>query len=99
MRFSWYQPVYNRAGDGAFFNPSLFDPAKAQRIYRPICVGASTCASGAPTSRAVAPALSGAATLANTLPGFFVGKLVPNSGDLSDGITLASSGYPQGGID
>jgi len=99
MRFSWYQPVYNRAGDGAFFSPSLFDPAKAQRIYRPICVGASTCASGAATYRAVDPAFSGTATLANTLPSFFVGKLVPNSGDLSNGITLASKGYPQGGID
>jgi len=99
MRFSWYQPVYNRAGDGAFFNPSLFDPAKAQRIYRPICVGASTCASGAATYRAVDPGFSGTATLANTLPSFFVGKLVPNSGDLSNGITLASKGYPQGGID
>jgi len=99
VRLSWYQPVYNRAGDGAFFNPGLFDAAKAPRIYRPICVGASTCASGAATYRAIDPALGAAATLANTLPSFYVGKLVPNSGDFSDGITLASKGYPQGGID
>jgi hypothetical protein len=36
VRFSWFQPVYNRAGDGSFFNPSLFDAAKAPRIYRPV---------------------------------------------------------------
>lgn len=99
IRFSWYQPVHNRAGDGAFFNPALYDPAKAPRIYRPVCVGAATCASGAATYRALDPALGSAPTLANTLPSFFVGKLVPNSGDFSDGIVLASKGYPQGGID
>src|SRR5262249_47266769 len=99
VRFSWYQPVYNRAGDGAFFNPSLFDPAKAMRIYRPVCVGAATCASGATTYRALDPAITATPTLANTLPSFYVGKLVPNSGDLSDGVTLASKGYPKGGID
>jgi hypothetical protein len=99
IRFSWYQPVYNRAGDGAFFNPALFNPATAPRIYRPVCVGASTCASGAATYRALDPGLSATATLANTLPSFFVGKLVPGSGDTSDGIVLASKGYPQGGID
>ena len=98
MRFSWYQPVYNRAGDGAFFNPALYDPAKAPRIYRPVCVGAATCASGGATYRAVDPTLGTAATLANTLPSFYVGKLVPNSGDFSNGIALASKGYPKGGL-
>jgi len=98
-RFSWYQPVYNRAGDGAFFNPSLYDPAKAMRIYRPVCVGASTCSSGSATYRAIDPAISSVPTTGNTLPAFYVGKLVPNSGDISDGVTLASKGYPKGGID
>ena len=101
MRFSWYQPVYNRAGtgDGAFFDPKLFDPAKAPRIYRPVCVGVATCASGAATYRALDPALSGAPTLANTLPAFYVGKLVPNSGNFTNGIQLVSQGYPKGGLE
>jgi hypothetical protein len=99
VRFSWYQPVYNRAGDGSFFNPSLFDPAKAPRIYRPVCVGAATCAAGAATYRALDPGATGTPTMANTQPSFYVGKLVPNSGDLSDGLALASKGYPKGGID
>src|SRR5205085_1747540 len=47
VRFSWYQPVYNAVGPATFFNPTLFDATKAPRIYRPVCVGASTCASGA----------------------------------------------------
>jgi Carboxypeptidase regulatory-like domain/TonB-dependent Receptor Plug Domain len=99
MRFSWYQPVYNRAGDGAFFNPALYDPTKAPRIYRPVCVGAATCASGAATYRALDPALGATPTLSNTLPSFYVGKLVSNSGNFSDGIVLASQGYPKGGLD
>ena len=100
MRFSWYQPVYNRAGngDGGFFNPSLYDQAKTPRIYRPVCVGASTCASGAATYRALDPALSATPTLANTLGSFYVGKLVPGSGNFTDGIALVSNGYPKGGI-
>ncbi len=101
MRFSWYQPVYNRAGagDGAFFNPSLFDAANAARIYRPVCVGASTCSSGGATYRAYDPALNSVPTLANTLSSFYVGKLVPGSGNSTNGITLVSKGYPKGGID
>jgi hypothetical protein len=100
VRLSWYQPVYNRAGsgDGAFFNPALFDPAKAPRIYRPVCVGASTCASGSAAYRAIDPAFSAAATLSNTLGSFFVGKLVPGSGNFTDGMALVSGGYPKGGI-
>lgn len=101
MRFSWYQPVYNRAGtaDGAFFNPSLYDPATAPRIYRPVCVGAATCASGGATYRALDPAISATPTLENTLSSFFVGKLVAGAGNLTDGIALVSKGYPKGGLD
>jgi outer membrane receptor protein involved in Fe transport len=99
VRFSWYQPVYNSVGDASWFDPTKFDPAKAQRIYRPICVGAATCASGAAAYRAIDPALTAAATLDNTQPGFYVGKLVPNAGDPINGMALASQGYPRGGID
>ena len=98
MRFSWYQPVYNSGGPESFFNPSLFDPSKAPRIYRPVCVGAATCASGAATYRALDPATAGAPTLDNTLPSFYVGKLVPNSGNFTDGLALTTSGYPKGGV-
>ncbi len=97
-RFSWYQPVHNAAGPESFFNPAMFDPAKAPRLYRPVCIGSTTCASGAASYRAYDPSTTGPLTLANTLPAFYVGKLVPNSGDLFDGIALTTNGYPAGGI-
>ncbi len=101
IRFSWYQPVYNRAGtgEGAFFDPASYSAAQAPRIYRPICIGAATCASGAATYRAIDPNNSAAPTVANTLPSFYVGKLVPNSGNFTDGLKLISQGYPKGGLD
>ncbi len=98
LRLSWYQAVYNAAGPGAFFNPQDYDPTDAPRLYRPVCVGASTCSSSAATYRAYDPDTAGPLTLANTLPAFYVGKLVPNSGNLYDGMELTTNGYPAGGV-
>ena len=98
LRLSWYQAVYNAAGPAAFFNPSAYDPSQAPRLYRPVCVGASTCSSGAATYRAYDPTTTGPLTLANTLPAFYVGKLVPNSGNLYDGMELTTNGYPAAGV-
>jgi len=66
IRFSWYQPVYNTSGDAAYFSPAAFSTSQAERLYRPVCVGASTCSSGATAYRAIDPATTGAATMANT---------------------------------
>jgi hypothetical protein len=99
LRMSWYQPVYNTAGDASFFDAALFKAADAQRIYRPVCVGAATCSSGAATYRAIDPAETGTPTLANTLQGLFVGKLIPDSGNPINGLGLVSGGYPSGGLD
>ena len=99
LRMSYYQPYYNTLGPGSYFNPALFDPSKAPRIYRPVCVGASTCSAGQATYRALDPATTGAPSLANTQPGFLVGKLVPNSGDFTNGLGQTTNGYPQGGLD
>jgi len=98
MRFSWYQPVHNAAGPEAYFDPSQYSASQAPRLYRPVCIGAATCASGAATYRAYDPATTGTLTLANTQPSFFVGKLVPNSGNLYDGMALTTNGYPPGGV-
>lgn len=99
MRFSHYSPYVNILGPESFFNPTLFDLSKAMRLYRPVCVGASTCASNATTYRAIDPATTGTPTLANTLPSFNVGKLVPNSGSFTNGLGLSTEGYPTGGVD
>lgn len=98
-RFSHYEPYHNIIGPESFFNPGLYDPAKAPRIYHPVCVGASTCAAGQAAYRALDPATSGTPTAANTQPGFLVGKLVPNTGDLTNGLGLTTNGYPAGGLD
>jgi outer membrane receptor protein involved in Fe transport len=99
MRFSYYEPYHNIIGPESFFNPTLFDPSKALRLYRPVCVGASTCSAGQAAYRALDPATTGTPTLANTQPGFLVGKLVPNSGDPTNGLGQVANGYPPGGLD
>jgi hypothetical protein len=98
MRFSWYQAPYNNAGPSSYFDPKLFNAAKAPRLYRPICVAAATCAAGTVAYRAIDPATSGTPTMDNTLPAFYVGKLVPNSGDLNNGLGVTTNGYPQAGF-
>jgi hypothetical protein len=98
VRFSWFQPVHDTGGDAAYFNASTFSVSSASRLYRPICVGASTCSSGAATYRAIDPAVSATPTLANTQPGYYVGKLVSGAGNISDGTQLVSAGYPNGGV-
>jgi hypothetical protein len=98
IRFSWYQPVYNTSGDAAYFDPAAFSTSDAERLFRPVCVGVSTCKSGQATYRAIDPAITGTPTLANTMPGYYVGKLVPGAGSLTNGMVLTSQGYPAGGV-
>lgn len=103
LRLSWYEPQYDRLLQTGAFNPSQYDPAKAVRLYNPVCINAaSTCASGA-NRRAVDPALLRTAgfvpTLANTQPSNFIGAIVLGSGDIANGIGQASKGYPRGGYD
>jgi len=98
VRFSWLPPVQNTAGPESYFNPSDWQASMAPRLYRPVCVGASTCSSGQAAYRAIDPATTGAATVADTLPSFYVGKIVPNSGSLTDGMELTTNGYPKGGV-
>ena len=95
FRLSHYEPYYNRIGEGAYFDPSLYDPAKAPRIYRPVCV-ALPCTGN--NLRALDPAVTATPTASNTLGSFFVGKLVANTGDLTNGMGLTSKGYLRGGI-
>jgi Carboxypeptidase regulatory-like domain/TonB-dependent Receptor Plug Domain len=94
LRLSHYEPYYNSIGDGAYFDPSLYDAAKAPRLYRPVCV-ALPCTGN--NLRAADPTTS-APTAANTLGSFYIGKLVPNTGDLSNGMGLTANGYLRGGI-
>src|SRR6266567_149720 len=39
MRFAWIPPQYDAKNQVAIFNPSLYDPAKAVRLYTPAVGG------------------------------------------------------------
>jgi outer membrane receptor protein involved in Fe transport len=100
MRFSHYQPTYNEGGPSSFFDAATFDPARAPALYRPVCVGASTCSPGQATYRAQDPTVPGTPTLGNTQPGFNVGRLVPGTGNLTNGLVLTTTdkNYPVSGL-
>src|SRR5262249_56242152 len=66
VRFSYYEPFHNTIGPESFFNPGLFDPAKAARLYLPVCVGAATCSAGQAAYRPIDPATNGQPPLPNT---------------------------------
>jgi hypothetical protein len=103
LRIAWYQPQYDARLQAGFFNPELYDRAKAVRLYEPICINnVYPCTTGAAVAnlRAVDPANRPAApTLQNTLASDFIGLIVPGSGDLANGIGRASQGYPRGGFE
>lgn len=93
VRISHFQPIHDKEGRLGFFNPDLFDPAQAVRLYRPVCVG-SPC-----VARAIDPAVAGAPSLENTRPANYVSTIVPGSGSLTNGIGRVSDGYPAGGFE
>ena len=96
LRLSHFEPYYNAIGDGAYFDPTLYSAARAPRLYRPVCV-ALPCTGN--NLRAMDPSVTGTPTTGNTLGSFYVGKLVPNTGDLSNGMGLTANGYFRGGIE
>jgi Carboxypeptidase regulatory-like domain/TonB-dependent Receptor Plug Domain len=101
LRLSWYEPQYDVLLQTGVFNPTEYDPSRAPRLYVPVCVGAPPCDGGA-NRRAVDPALlvSGfIASTSNTQPSNFIGAFVPGTGDIANGMGLASEGYPRGGFD
>ncbi len=76
IRFYWIQPQFDAALQTSTFLPDRFDRSKASRLYRP-----GFDAAGA---RAAIDPVTGATTaFAN------VGKIVPNSGNLLNGIAQA----------
>jgi len=91
VRVSHYEPYYNSTGDGAYFDPTLFNAANAPRLYRGVCVGTP--------ARVPTPCRGPGSPGSATQPSFYIGKIVPNSGNLSNGMGLTANGYPRGGID
>lgn len=84
IRFPWYQPQYDSKNQTAVFNPKAYDPSQAVRIYRSENNGYDFD----PANPSVqVPDLN---VLYETI--------VPNSGSLTNGISLAKNGYYKGGF-
>jgi hypothetical protein len=98
MRFNWIQPQFDEAAQTGTFLPSQYKLADAPLLYRPVCIGANPC--GGANRRAVDPRLlvpGFVPSTTNTLASVFIGRLVANTGKLTNGVFLAGQGsVPQG---
>jgi len=98
MRFYWIQPQYDEDLQSGNFIPSRFNAADASRLFRPVCINNTATCSGA-NRRAVDPAALVAGfipTASNTIDGAYIGRLVPNSGKLTNGVLQAGQGIEKG---
>ncbi|MFN0084436.1 MAG: carboxypeptidase regulatory-like domain-containing protein [Blastocatellia bacterium] len=98
IRFNWIQPQFDEAGQTGNFLPDQYKRADASLLYRPVCIGGANPCSGA-NRRAVDPRLltgSFVASTANTIESVYIGRLVPNTGNLTNGVFQAGKGVPKG---
>ena len=72
MRFAWIQPQFDRSRQVSSFRPELFNQAQAVRLYDRAVVNGVTVAIDPATGQ--------------TQPSFAIGRIVPNSGNLLNGI-------------
>lgn len=83
IRFYIMTPQYDTRLQAAYFNPELWDPNKAVRLYRP-----------APGYKAVDPLNPSV-----LVPGYLATRIVPGSGDPWNGLGVAADGYLPGGVE
>jgi hypothetical protein len=84
LRMSYIGPLFDTGQQEEYFEPSLYNPAQAVRLYTPVLVGS--------TVRVVDPAnVPSTLTLADTLPPNFEGLIVPGSGNPTDGLVSAKN--------
>ncbi len=100
IRFYWIQPQYDEDLQASNFLPERFNAANASLLYRPICInGATTCPSGA-NRRAVDPRVQQSAgfvaSASNTIDAAYIGRLVANTGTLTNGVLQAGAGLERG---
>lgn len=82
VRFYWMQPQQDTLGQAATFLPGEYDRSKAPRLYYPATVGGTRVALDRATGQ--------------TLPAIYIGRLVPNSGTLLNGVFQQGKGVEQG---
>ncbi|MEX2262097.1 MAG: TonB-dependent receptor [Bryobacteraceae bacterium] len=87
LRFYWIAPNYSAPNNLAGFVPDRYDAGRAPLLYRPAIVGGRRVAQNPATGEA--------------LPQVLVGAFVPGTGDVFNGMVVASqdSSYPRGLID
>lgn len=98
MRFYWIQPQFDEDLQAANFLPERFNPADASLLYRPVCINNTVTCSGT-NRRAVDPRLLVAGFIpsaTNTIDGAYIGRLVPNTGKLTNGVVQAGAGLEKG---
>jgi len=92
LRLGYHSPFFQLDGQGSNFDPARFDPAKAPLLYAGYCVGqpngipalGTACATA--NQRAVDPRNAANPTPAQLLPFNLIRSIVPNTGDLLNGI-------------
>jgi hypothetical protein len=83
IRFYHMGPVVDHSGKMSTFNPALYNPANAPRLYQPVLQGTNRVGYDATTNTYV--------------PRVAIGAMVPNSGDFNNGSCAAGqNGCPEG---
>jgi hypothetical protein len=86
MRFSWYTPYSDKHNQDSSFEPNVYNPAQAPRLYYPTLVGGKRVGIDLATG--------------NTVPALLIGAFVPNTGNTANGmVTEGTPGYPGGMMD
>jgi hypothetical protein len=82
-RFLWYSPYWRPDNQLANFDPKLYDPSKAPRLYQPAIVNGSRVAFDPVTGQ--------------SLNAIFIGAFVPGTGKEDNGLVKATdAGVPAG---
>jgi hypothetical protein len=99
LRLYWMQPQYDEDLQTANFLPERYNRADAPLLYRPICLNNLATCGGTADRRAVDPRLltpGFVPTESNTVAVSLIGRIVPNTGKLTNGIVQAGAGIERG---
>ena len=91
VRWGFHSPFFQRDDQGSNFDPSRYNPANAPLLYFPFCTAAVTAAAcPSANQRAVDPRNLPNPAAAQLLSSNLVGTFVPATGDLANGMVLAT---------
>lgn len=86
MRFSWYTPYSDKHNMDSSFEPNVYNPAQAPRLYYPTLVNGKRMGIDLPTG--------------NIVPALLIGAFVPGTGNTANGMVQeGTAGYPGGMMD